>query len=72
MFGDFLDRKQAFLNYKNIDLQKSQNLHLSKGVSSLFWPKFIMKFLYHFFLAKIMKFLYPFLLAKIDQEKEIS
>ena len=40
MFGDVLDRKQAFLDYRNIDLKKPQNLHLSKGVSPWFWPNY--------------------------------
>ena len=31
-FGEVLERKEAFLDYKNIDLQRSQNLHfLQKG-----------------------------------------
>ena len=36
VFGDVLDWKLAFLVYKSIDLKKSQNLHFSKGVTSLF------------------------------------
>ena len=38
-FCNFLDRKLAFLDYKNNDLKKSKNLHFSKGVSPWFWPK---------------------------------
>ena len=38
-FPNFLDRKLAFLDYKNNDLKKSKNLHFSKGVSPWFWPK---------------------------------
>ena len=46
IFGNVLDRKRAFLNYKNIDLQKLQNLNFFKGVSPWFWPKLVMKFLF--------------------------
>ena len=38
-FFNFLDRKVAFLDYKNNDLKKSKNWHFSKGVSPWFWPK---------------------------------
>ena len=38
-FGEILDRKEAFLDYQHIDLQKSQNLHFSEGVSPWFWSK---------------------------------
>ena len=38
-FCNFLDRKLAFLDYKNNDLKKSKNLHFSRGVSPWFWPK---------------------------------
>ena len=38
-FCNFLDRKLQFLDYKNNDLKKSNNLHFSKGVSSWFRPK---------------------------------
>ena len=38
-FCNFLDRKLAFLDYKNNDLKKSKNLRFSKGVSPWFWPK---------------------------------
>ena len=38
-FFNFLDRKLAFLDYKNNALKKSKNLHFSKGVSPWFWPK---------------------------------
>ena len=38
-FSNFLDRKLAFLDYKNNDLKKSKNLHFSKGVSQWFSPK---------------------------------
>ena len=38
-FCNFLDRKLAFLDYKNNDLKKSKNLHFWKGVSPWLWPK---------------------------------
>ena len=38
-FCNFLDRKLAFLDYKNNDFQKSKNLHFSKGVGPWFWRK---------------------------------
>ena len=38
-FCNFLDRKLAFLHYKNNDLKKSKNFHFSKGVSPWFVPK---------------------------------
>ena len=36
VFGNVLDRKLAFLDYKNMDLKKLQNWHFSKGVSPWF------------------------------------
>ena len=39
VFYDILERKNAFLGYKNKKLKKSKNSHLSKGVNSWFWPK---------------------------------
>ena len=38
-FFNFLDRKLAFVHYKNNDFKKSKNVHFSKGVSPWFWPK---------------------------------
>ena len=38
-FFNFLDRKLAFLDYKNNDLKKWKNLHFFKGVSPWFSPK---------------------------------
>ena len=32
VFGDFVNRKLASEDYKNIDLRKSQNLHISKKI----------------------------------------
>ena len=40
VFCNVLDRKLAFLDNKNNDLKKSQNLHFFKRVSPWFWPKF--------------------------------
>ena len=45
VIGNVLDRKLAFLDYKNNDLKKSKNLHFSKGVSPWFWPKLISFFI---------------------------
>ena len=46
MFGNFLDRKLAFLDYKNNDLKKLKNLHLSMVLDK------INQFLYLFMLGK--------------------
>ena len=39
VFYDILERKNAFLGYKNKKFKKSKNRHLSKGVNPLFWSK---------------------------------
>ena len=39
VFYDILERKNAFLGYKNKKLKKSKNWHCSKGVSPCFWSK---------------------------------
>ena len=39
VFYDIVERKNAFLSYKNTKLQKSKNWHFSKGVNSWFWSK---------------------------------
>ena len=39
VFGNVLDRKLAFLDYRNMDLKKLENWHFSKGVSPWFWSK---------------------------------
>ena len=36
---DILERKNAFLSYKNNKLKKSKNWHFSKGVNPWFWSK---------------------------------
>ena len=36
---DILERKSAFLRYKNKKLKNFQNRHFSKGVNSWFWSK---------------------------------
>ena len=36
---DILERKNAFLGYKNEKLKKSKNWHFSKGVNPWFWSK---------------------------------
>ena len=39
VFADVLDKKEAFKDYENSCVQKTQNLYFSKGVSSSFWSK---------------------------------
>ena len=39
VFYDILDRKNAFLGYKNKKFKKWKNLHFSKGVNPWFWSK---------------------------------
>ena len=39
VFYDSLERKNAFLGYKNKKFQKSKNSDFSKGVSPWFWSK---------------------------------
>ena len=61
VFGNVLDRKLAFLDYKNMHLKKSQNWHfafLQRGWSMVF--------------AKIMKSVYFFFLGKTRQKKVIG
>ena len=39
VFYDILERKIAFLGYKNKKFKKSKNGHFSKGVNPWFWSK---------------------------------
>ena len=39
LFHDILERKNAFLGYKNKKLKKSRNGHFSKGVNQWFWSQ---------------------------------
>ena len=39
VFKDILERKNAFLGYKNKKFKKSKNCHFSKGVNPLFSSK---------------------------------
>ena len=39
ILNDILERKYAFLGFKNKKLKKSKNLHFSKGVNPWFWFK---------------------------------
>ena len=39
MFGDILERKKAFLDYKKEKVKKVKNWDFSKGVSPWFWSK---------------------------------
>ena len=54
VFYDILERKNAFLSYKNKKFKKSKNWHFSKGVNTWLWSKngHFSNFL---FLAKISK-----------------
>ena len=49
VFYDILERKNAFLGYKNKKFKKSKNCHFSKGVNPWFlskkWPFFQLFFL---------------------------
>ena len=40
VFYDILERKNAFLGYKNNKFKTSKNGHFSKGVNPLFWSKY--------------------------------
>ena len=50
LFYDILERKNAFLGYKNKKLKKSKNCYFSKGVIPWFWCK-NGRFLNFFFLG---------------------
>ena len=39
VFYDILERKKAFLGYKNKKFKESKNFHFSKGVNWWFWSK---------------------------------
>ena len=39
VFYDILERKNAFLRYKNKDSKKSKNWNFSKGVKPWFWSR---------------------------------
>ena len=39
VFYDILERKNAFLGYKNKTFKKTKNWHFSKGVNPWFWSK---------------------------------
>ena len=38
-FYDILERKNAFVGYKNKKFKKSKNRYFSKGVNPYFWSK---------------------------------
>ena len=38
VFYAILERKKAFLGYKNKKVKQSRNWHISKGVNQWFWP----------------------------------
>ena len=54
VFYDILERKNAFLGYKNKKFKKSKNWHFSKGVNPWFWSK-NGHFSTFFFLGNIVK-----------------
>ena len=54
VFYDILERKNAFLGFKNKKLKKSKNWHFSKGLTHCFGPK--------------MAIFPPFFLGNIGQE----
>ena len=39
VFYNILERKNAFLGYKNKKFKKTDNLHFSKGINPWFWSK---------------------------------
>ena len=39
VFCDILERKKAFVGYKNKKFKKSKSWHFSKGVNQCFWSK---------------------------------
>ena len=39
MFDDILEKKNAFLGYKNKKCKKSKNWHFSQGVNPWLWSK---------------------------------
>ena len=39
VFYDIVERKNAFLGYKNKNFKKSKNSYFSKGVKPWFWSK---------------------------------
>ena len=51
---DILERKNAFLGYKNEKFKKSKNWHFGKGVNPWFWSK-NGRFSNFLFLGKIEK-----------------
>ena len=52
VFYDMLERKNAFLGYKNKKIKKSKNWHFSKGLTHCFGPKMAI-FPTFFFLGNI-------------------
>ena len=51
VFYDILERKNAFLDFKNNKFEKSKNWHFSKGVNLWFWS--INGHFFNFFLGNI-------------------
>ena len=55
MFADVLDRKEAYKDYKNNCLLKTQTCNFSKGVSPSFWLKIWDFFNFDFYAQKTYK-----------------
>ena len=74
VLGDVLVRKQAFLEYENISLKKTPNLHFSKGFSPWFWSKSWSFIIFSVYQKQIEKkclvtfWIKTIFLEKIDQE----
>ena len=49
VFADVLDKKEAFKDYKNNCVRKTQNKNFSKGVSPSFWSKILDLFNFDFY-----------------------
>ena len=49
VFSDVLDKKEAFKDYKNNCVRKTENENFSKGVSPSFWSKILDFFNFDFY-----------------------
>ena len=49
VFADVLDKKEAFKDYKNKCVRKTQNENFSKGVTPSFWSKILDFFNFDFY-----------------------
>ena len=55
VFADVLDKKEAFKDYKNNCVRKTQNENFSKGVSPSFWSKILGFFNFDFYSKQTKK-----------------